>query len=237
MPTSDPDVVTCIHCRATFAFTESRRRVWRLESGHLPVDSEWKRKAPQSPPLVATDDDWDDMYEPSASLFDTHRADVLRQDTSHSTVQPTNNPAAQVVPAATAAAPMRTPKSTGWLQWAVLMLGIGMFTCGAILIAWSFRAERHDLWNIGAPLALAGQIAFLVGLIMHLELLWRHSAWTSSQVEHLHGSRADLASASSATHALAARSETVASEPGRLFNELKGSLDRIATQISRRNEL
>src|SRR5207253_2863400 len=40
--------------------------------------------------------------------------------------------------------------------WCILSLGLAVFACGAVLLAWSLIARREDLWPVGMPLALIG---------------------------------------------------------------------------------
>jgi len=61
----------------------------------------------------------------------------------------------------------RTQRGTFWgaFTWMGLSLGTAAFACGGILLGWSMAAGRQELWNIGLPVALGGQIALMVGLV------------------------------------------------------------------------
>ena len=72
------------------------------------------------------------------------------------------------------------------LAWTILSLGLATFACGAVLLGWSFAAERDDLWPLGLPLALVGQAGLIVGLVLQIEGLWqgsRHTAETLSELD------------------------------------------------------
>jgi hypothetical protein len=57
------------------------------------------------------------------------------------------------------------------ILWVVLTLGIGLFTCGTVLVAVSLTGGRLNLWKIGTPLVLAGQALLFVGLALQLDIL------------------------------------------------------------------
>jgi hypothetical protein len=76
------------------------------------------------------------------------------------------------------------------LTWTVLTLGLMALTCGGVLLGWSLVAGREDLWTVGVPVALGGQIVLLIGLILQLDRLWhdnRHTAEKLHQVAHSAG--------------------------------------------------
>ena len=84
----------------------------------------------------------------------------------------------------------RSSSALGVLAWMALSLGTTTFACGGMLLGWSLVAERQELWNLGLPIALGGQIVLLIGLVLQLDRLWhdnRHAAAKLDQVdEQLH---------------------------------------------------
>ena len=72
----------------------------------------------------------------------------------------------------------RRPKTAGrdtgseTLTWFALLLGTMSFVCGGILLAWSMIAGRPELWSIGLPIAIGGQIVLLMGLVLQIDRLW-----------------------------------------------------------------
>jgi len=90
---------------------------------------------------------------------------VVRIDRSHSGRRaengPTSMPDDTVEPPAEYAA-------RGPLTWLSLGLGLACATCGALLAATGLFQSRSDLWNIGLPLVVAGQLALLLGLMLRL---------------------------------------------------------------------
>ncbi len=110
------------------------------------------------------------------------------------------------------------------------------------LVAWSFGDDRHDLWNIGAPMALAGQAAFLIGLVLQLDILWQESKQTGQRLQDLDQRVAPMASPTGASsmsseRGVSLRATSSESTPARdaesLLKELKGQLDRMATRLTR----
>jgi len=50
--------------------------------------------------------------------------------------------------------------------WTILSLGMTLFACGAVLLAWSLLGRRDDLWPIGVTLTLFGQGGLILGFVM-----------------------------------------------------------------------
>lgn len=68
------------------------------------------------------------------------------------------------------------------LAWTALALGTTALFCGGILLAWSSFTERQELWSVGLPIAIGGQIALLVGLILQIDRIWNDSRRTSDKL-------------------------------------------------------
>jgi len=62
-----------------------------------------------------------------------------------------------------AASTARRWSSIGWL---VATLGLSAVACGSILAGWSLVGSRGELWHVGLPMALAGQVAAVIGLML-----------------------------------------------------------------------
>lgn len=60
--------------------------------------------------------------------------------------------------------------------WLVLAAALGVFVCGVALISFSLASHRPLLWELGVPLALAGQVAVLAVVVWQL-----HATWNSNQ--------------------------------------------------------
>jgi hypothetical protein len=54
----------------------------------------------------------------------------------------------------------------------IILLSMMALACGGSLLVWSVIGGRADLWDLGFPIALAGQIALAVGVVLQLERIW-----------------------------------------------------------------
>ncbi len=57
------------------------------------------------------------------------------------------------------------------------------FTCGTCLLIGSWIEERPELWSLGVPIAIAGQIGLFMGLVLQLERIWQSSRQAVLQLE------------------------------------------------------
>lgn len=110
------------------------------------------------------------------------RRQVARLDPPHGDLSAWHQPAAGRAP--------RRPGSNrashfvlAALTWTALSLGTMAFVCGGILLGWSVLSGRTELWNVGMPIALCGQIALLVGLILQLDRLWHDSRRAAAKLD------------------------------------------------------
>lgn len=79
-------------------------------------------------------------------------------------------------------------RSPGWLSALislVLSFGLMAFAFGGVLLGWSIFTGRQDLWTLGMPIALAGQIVLLMGFILQLDRLWSDNRHTAAKLEHV----------------------------------------------------
>ncbi len=125
------------------------------------------------------------------------------------------------------------------LAWLALWLGTTGSICGLALIGWSMGTGRGDLWTIGTPIILAGQIFLILGLVLELDRIWRNSHWASDRLETVDEQLHDLKMATSllgtshgpsgpfyAHWAGGAGTEI-------LLGDLKGQLDLLAEKLAR----
>ena len=57
-------------------------------------------------------------------------------------------------------------RSWSTFGWFVTTLGLSAVACGSILAGWSLWGSRSELWHVGLPMALAGQVAAVIGLML-----------------------------------------------------------------------
>jgi hypothetical protein len=123
--------------------------------------------------------------------------------------------------------------------WSLLGFGIMAFVCGAILLAWSLVADRTELWTLGMPVCLAGQLGLLLGLVFQLSRLWDDNRRTASQLASVDQRLDDLqqtATLLTTGHTSPAQSFYAhlagGASPQLLLADLKSQLDLLAVQMS-----
>lgn len=73
----------------------------------------------------------------------------------------------------------------GWLAWLAFMLGVVAVSCGGSLLGWSHFTGRDELWSLGLPIALVGQIWLGIGLVVQIESVRRAHRQTARELEEV----------------------------------------------------
>jgi hypothetical protein len=63
--------------------------------------------------------------------------------------------------------PVRRNSIATAAAWLLIASGTSGLSCGALLTAWSCLGDRADLWNLGLPIMVVGQMVLLLGLLVH----------------------------------------------------------------------
>ena len=111
--------------------------------------------------------------------------------------------------------------------------------CGGVLLIWSLVAGRQELWNVGLPAAVVGQIALLVGLVLQIDRLWYDSRQAAAKLDDVDQQIHELKT----TTMLLGASQGPASAtfyshlaggagPQLLLTDLKSQLDLLAMRIA-----
>lgn len=124
------------------------------------------------------------------------------------------------------------------VAWLAASLGMMAFVCGGVLVAWSLIADRPELWNLGLPLALGGQLALLLGLLLQLDRMRQDNRQAASKLDNVDEQLHDLrttttmlgTSHNSPGGAFYSHLAGGAS-PHLLLSDLKGQLDLLAVKI------
>jgi len=131
--------------------------------------------------------------------------------------------------------------ASGWslLAWAVLSFGLMGFMCGGVLLGWSYVAGRDELWSLGMPITVAGQVGLLLGLVLQLERIWQGNRAAADKLEQVDEQPHDLKQTTEllgATHTSAAQAfyahMAQGAHPQMLLADLKGQLDLLAVKMS-----
>jgi hypothetical protein len=129
------------------------------------------------------------------------------------------------------------------VSWLILSLGLAVIACGGVLLGWSVIGQRDDLWPVGMPLALIGQAALIVGLVLQLDGLSHNSRKTSEALSELDDELKNVRQATtllSTSHTGGAQSFyfhlAEGASPQLLLADLKGQMDLLAQHMSRQAE-
>jgi len=134
----------------------------------------------------------------------------------------------------------RTPgdRKRAFVAWMTLLLGLAGFTCGVSLTAWSMHTGRQDLWTIGTPIAFAGQIVLVMGLVLQLDRVWRDSRWAVTKMETVDEQLQDLKTATVLLNTTHGPSSAFYAHwaggagPEILLGDLKSQLDLLAVKLA-----
>jgi hypothetical protein len=210
-------------------------------SGQLPGD---KSRPTESVPVASPDlpappglDDWS---------LDADLASVTRMMRSLRIDAPTARmpdappmAAAHVRPVTPPSRIVASPRRGNVFAWPALMLGMMAFTCGGVLLGWSFATGRGDLWTYGMPAVLAGQGLLVLGLVLQLEGLWQSNRDTKETLDTIDRDLSELRHATallSTTHSTPGQSfyahMAEGASPHLLLADVKGQLDVIAMRLS-----
>jgi len=146
------------------------------------------------------------------------------------------------LPSADVPAAGRDPhgSKTGTFTLLTLVLGSIGFIGGACLLAWSLTIGQQEMWRIGLPLMLGGQIVLLLGLALQIDRLRRESREAAARLGNVHQRLDDLKTATTlleSSRGPGARSFyshfVGGASPQLLLSDLKSQLDLLATRIAR----
>jgi len=126
------------------------------------------------------------------------------------------------------------------LTWLALLSGTMSLVCGGILLAWSMVAGRPELWSIGLPIAIGGQVVLLIGLVLLVDRLWSDNRAAAVKLNDVDEQLGELKT----TTTLLGTSQGSAAgvfyshfaggaSPQLLLTDLKSQLDLLAIKIAR----
>lgn len=163
------------------------------------------------------------------------RQRIARVDASHGGSPGWHHPKAAQAKAARSRA-RRTEPWLPILTWSVLAVGLMASAFGGVLLAWAAAGGRQDLWGIGMPVGLAGQIVLVIGLILQLDRLWHDNRDTAEKLDHVGerlfdlNKRAALLGSGSASTSFYSHMAGGAS-PQLLLADLKSQLDLLSAKL------
>ena len=126
------------------------------------------------------------------------------------------------------------------LTWLSLALGITGSVCGGGLMGWSLVTGRQELWTIGLPVALVGQIALLVSLVLQLDRMRRDNHRAAAKLDNVDEQLRDLKTTTNLLSTSQGPASTTfyshfagGASPQLLLTDLKSQLDLLAMKIAR----
>ena len=107
-------------------------------------------------------------------------------------------------------------------------------------MGWSLSTGRPELWTVGLPTALAGQIVLLIGLVLQIDRLWHDNREAAAKLDNVDQQLHELKTATT----LLSRDQGPASTtfyshlasgagPQLLLADLKGQLDLLAMKLAK----
>ncbi|MCI0334906.1 MAG: hypothetical protein L0228_16975 [Planctomycetes bacterium] len=144
-------------------------------------------------------------------------------------------------PPSTTATPLRSRRTVSGqvFAWLVVALGTIALIAGIGLIAWSLSVNQMIYWNLAIGLALGGQGALILGLVLVVSRLWRTSRFAACKLQEVHARLAQLQHTTDALTAMRSGGAPAfyyadlvrGASPQMLLSNLKGQLDQLATRV------
>jgi hypothetical protein len=179
-------------------------------------------------PADFTNEKADEMYRREAAEFDNLHAGPPAWHVSTA-----ENVARHQKPRA------ETTAASGALIALALSLGSVAFVCGVTLLGWSMATGRQELWTIGLPVTLAGQVALMVGLVFQLDRLWRDNRDAAAKLDSVDEQLRDLKTTTTLLGTSHGANSGVfyshfagGAGPQLLLTDLKSQLDLLAIKIA-----
>jgi hypothetical protein len=167
-------------------------------------------------------------FEPSQDLLGQFEQTAAAQFASSPTLPPAN---VVVQP--------RHGDGSQIVAWLIVTLGTLALAGGVSLIAWSISTKQMMYWDLSLGLALGGQGALILGLVLVVSRLWRHSRYAAGKLHDVHARLGQLQQTAEVLTTMRAGGGAPAfyaelargSSPHVLLTNLKGQLDQLATRL------
>lgn len=138
-------------------------------------------------------------------------------------------------------APLKTLRSEGSqaLAWLTVTVGTLTLASGLGLVGWSLSTTELHYWNLGLCLALGGQGTLILGLVLVVSRLWRHSRFAAHKLQTVQAHLGQLQQTAEILTTMRSNGGAPAfyaelargASPHVLLTNLKGQLDQLATRL------
>jgi hypothetical protein len=94
----------------------------------------------------------------------SHDAAAGEHDSATAGRQPAADAAPQLV-----GAPGPSSRAAGWsstLAWGAVSLAVAALSCGGVLACWAIYGHRPELWDLGLPVLIGGQVALALAAML-----------------------------------------------------------------------
>jgi hypothetical protein len=126
------------------------------------------------------------------------------------------------------------------VAWLIVLAGSLALGAGIGLIAWSLATKIMVHWNLALGLALGGQGTLILGLVLVVSRLWRHSRYAAGKLQDVHARLGQLQQTAEVLTTMRAGGGAPAfyaelargASPHTMLTNLKGQLDQLATRLS-----
>ena len=215
------------HARASASPAPFRGNDWAARQRVRNVARELRRPNPaaiHATNRVATDRM---RFDPPHDLF-VH----LEQATTPGLASPT------LMPISTAAQQKHNNSAGQLLAWLIVVAGTLVLSSGIGLIAWSLSNRQMQYWYLALGLAIGGQGALVLGLVMLVTRLWRSSRYAATKLQDVHARLGQVQQAAEAWNANRASTAPAfyadlvrGASPHIMLANLKGQVDQLATRV------
>ena len=71
------------------------------------------------------------------------------------------------------------------IGWGLVSLSLVAMACGTVLVALAHFHGRSELWNVGMPILIGGQLSFLMGMVLQMERLRSSNRQTDARLQRV----------------------------------------------------
>lgn len=142
------------------------------------------------------------------------------------------------LPSVTAIQQKHSDHTSQLIAWLIVVTGALVLSCGVGLIAWSLSNREMQYWNLALGLAIGGQGALVLGLVMLIARLWRSSRYAAAKLQDVHARLGQVQQAAEGWNANRASSAPAfyadlvrGASPHIMLANIKGQVDQLATRV------